>query len=74
MNRHFEVEHEQKISLPGCTFRQKDFTHEAQVQISPDAGTKLILMLLYQFLAHQVQARESRTKSQPAKKAQEVLG
>ena len=62
-----------QISLSECTFSQKDFTHVAQVQISPDVAARPILALIYQFLVHQFLAPKSRTKSESANKAQKGL-
>ena len=45
----FKLSMSRKISLSGCTFGQKGFTPLAQVQISTDAGARLILTLVYQF-------------------------
>ena len=68
----FKLSTSRQISLSGCIFSQKDFTQLAQVQISSDGEATPILAIVYQFLAHQFQAPKSRTKSQPAKKAQNL--
>ena len=35
------------------SFSQKRFTQVVQVQISPDAGARPVVTLVYQFLSHQ---------------------
>ena len=42
----FKLSTGRQISLPECTFGQKDFTQVAQEQISLDAGTRPILILV----------------------------
>ena len=48
----FKLSTSRQISLSGCTYNQKHFIQVAQLQISPDAGARQILTLVYQFLTH----------------------
>ena len=51
----FKLSTSRQVSLPGCTFGQKDFTQVAQVQISPDAGARPVFTLVYLFWAQKFQ-------------------
>ena len=59
----FKSSTSREISLWVCTSGQKGFIQVIQVHIFLDAGARPILMLLYQFWAHQFQDSKLRIKS-----------